>query len=286
MLKSSELTLAPDQSLYHIRLTDKTLADNVILVGDPDRVNLFRRFFERVESESQHREIHALTGIRQGKRFTVLSTGMGSGCIDIVATELDAAANFDLPTRTLRPQHRTLHIVRIGTSGAIQPDIPCGSVVASRHAIGLDGLLNHYRHGEAGFLSDMQTAFLTHMHLSPNLATPYCVQGSERLLRQLADSMVHGITVTAPGFYGPQGREIRLVPAIENLNERLASYQYNGIPVTNLEMETAPIYGFANALGHEALSVSLIIANRPTGQFLSEFRQPMEQLIEHTLNQM
>ena len=278
-IKESELVLAPNGSLYHIHLTGENLADNVLLVGDPERVNMFKEIFETVEFESMNRELHALTGKYHGERFTALSTGMGCDNIDIVATELDAAANFDLTTRTVKAEHRSLNLVRIGTSGSIQSNVDCGSRVASRYAIGMDGLLNYYRHPNDGFEKEMEQAFAKHMDLDNRLATPYCVKGSERLLGIVGEGMVHGITVTAPGFYGPQGRNIRLTPSVENLNERLAEFSWNGTQVTNLEMETSAIYGFARALGHEALTVCLIIANRPKGTFLNDYHQPMKETI-------
>ena len=278
-IKESELVLAPNGSLYHIHLTGENLADNVLLVGDPERVNMFKEIFETVEFESMNRELHALTGKYHGERFTALSTGMGCDNIDIVATELDAAANFDLTTRTVKAEHRSLNLVRIGTSGSIQSNVDCGSRVASRYAIGMDGLLNYYRHPNDGFEKEMEQAFAKHMNLDNRLATPYCVKGSERLLGIVGEGMVHGITVTAPGFYGPQGRNIRLTPSVENLNERLAEFSWDGTQVTNLEMETSAIYGFARALGHEALTVCLIIANRPKGTFLNDYHQPMKETI-------
>lgn len=278
-IKASELVMAPNGSLYHINLKGDTLADDILLVGDPARVNMFKDIFDNVEYESMNREMHALTGSYHGHRFTALSTGMGCDNIDIVATELDAAANFDLESRTPLTNHRKLRMVRIGTSGSLQADIPCGSLVAARYAIGLDGLLNYYQHDDQGFEKEMEQAFVTHMNLSDRLATPYCVRGSQSLLSQVASDMHHGITVTAPGFYGPQGRHIRLAPSIEQLNEHLAEFSWNGTPVTNLEMETSAIYGFANALSHEALTVCLIIANRPTGTFLNDYHDAMRQTI-------
>lgn len=278
-LKASELVLAPNGSLYHINLTGETLADNVLLVGDPDRVNMFKEIFESVEYESQNRELHALTGRYHGVRFTALSTGMGCDNIDIVATELDAAANIDLVSRTPLPEHRSLNLVRIGTCGSLQADVDCGSLVASRYAIGLDGLLNYYQHGDEGFELEMQAAFVRHMQFSPLLATPYCVRGSETLLAKIAQGLHQGITVTAPGFYGPQGRNIRLAPSIADLNEKLATFSWNGSKVTNLEMETSAIFGFANALGHQAMTVCLIVANRPAGTFLNDYHQPMKAAI-------
>ena len=198
-IKESELVLAPNGSLYHINLTGETLADNVLLVGDPDRVNMFKDIFESVEYESQNRELHALTGRYHGVRFTALSTGMGCDNIDIVATELDAAANFNLQSRTPRKEHRTLNWVRIGTCGSLQADVDCGSLVASRYAIGMDGLMNYYQHGDEGFEHAMEEAFSQHMQLDPKLAKPYCVRGSEMLLNKIGEGIHHGITGTA-GF--------------------------------------------------------------------------------------
>lgn len=276
-MKASELTLAPDGSLYHIRLTRSTLADKVLLVGDPARVNMFKEIFDSVEFESENREIHVITGTYHGSHLTALSTGMGCDNIDIVLTELDAALHVE-QGQWYDQTDRHLELVRIGTSGSLQPDIDCGSVVASAYAIGLDGLMNYYREWDFP-LSAMNQAFMVHMGLNHRLASPYCVRGSEKLLLQLAPDFSQGITVTAPGFYGPQGRTIRLHPAIDNLNEKLASFNWHNVKVTNLEMETSAIYGFAHMLGHEALTVCLIIANRPNGTFLNVYHPQMRQLL-------
>ena len=267
MIKASELPLAPDGSLYHIRLKADTLADRVLLVGDPDRVDMFKDIFEKVEFESRNREMHALTGYYHGTRMTALSTGMGCDNIDIVMTELDAAANG-----------RKLCLVRIGTCGSLQEDVDCGSVVASRYAIGLDGLMNYYREWIPA-LPEMDQRFMVHMGINRRLAQPYCVASSDSLLGSVAIDMVHGITATAPGFYGPQGRTVRLHPAINNLNDKLASFSYDGVSVTNLEMETSAIYGFSHLMGHEALTTCLVIANRPLGTFLNDYHDRMRQLV-------
>lgn len=276
-MKPSELPLAPDGSLYHIRLTSSTLANKVLLVGDPERVNMFKEIFDSVEFESQNRELHALTGTYHGTRMTALSTGMGCDNIDIVMTELDVAADS-----------RSLQIVRIGTSGSLQEDIDCGSYVASAYAIGLDGLMNYYKEWieKNGKWKDLEDAFLQHMGLDNSLARPYCVKGSEMLLNKIAFDMHHGITATAPGFYGPQGRTVRLHPSIENLNEKLASFSYDGTHVTNLEMETSAIFGFSHLLGHEALSVCLIIANRPKGTFLNDYHPQMRKLVGRVVERL
>lgn len=283
-MKPSELPLAPDGSLYHIRLTRSTLADKVLLVGDPERVNMFKDIFDSVEFESQNREIHALTGTYHGTRLTALSTGMGCDNIDIVLTELDAALHVE--NGEWQPDNdRHLQLVRIGTSGSLQPDIDCGSVVASAYAIGLDGLMNYYREWDFP-LSPMNQAFMVHMGLGHRLASPYCVRSSEQLLISLAPDCHQGITVTAPGFYGPQGRAVRLHPSIDNLNDKLASFRWNNVRVTNLEMETSAIYGFAHLLGHEALTLCFIIANRPNGTFLNDYHAQMRQLVGTTVERL
>lgn len=305
-MKASELVLAPDGSLYHIHLDSSTLADKVLLVGDPGRVNMFKDIFDSVEFESQNRELHALTGTYHGTRMTALSTGMGCDNIDIVMTELDAALRVE-NGKWKEESNRHLQLVRIGTSGSLQADIDCGSRVAAECAVGLDGLMNYYKEWETP-LPEMEQAFAAHMQLPAGTARPYYVQGSATLLELVAYDMHHGITATAPGFYGPQGRTIRLHPAIEGLNEKLASFEWTdytrtfrternprevrnlkeitGLRVTNLEMETSAIYGFSHMLGHEALTVCLIIANRPTGRFLNDYHKPMRELVGTVVERM
>lgn len=279
-MRPSELPLAADGSLYHIHLDSSTLADKVLLVGDPDRVEMFKGIFESVEHESRNRELHALTGRYHGTRMTALSTGMGCDNIDIVMTELDAATRVE-NGKWKAECDRRLQLVRIGTSGSLQEEIDCGSRVASAYAIGLDGLMNYYKEWveEGGKWKSMEESFLQHTGFVGNIARPYCVEGSKTLLNRIAHDMHHGITATAPGFYGPQGRTVRLHPSIENLNEKLASFRWDGLPVTNLEMETSAIFGFSHLLGHEALTVCLIIANRPKGTFLNDYHEPMRELI-------
>ena len=285
-LKSSELVLAPNGSLYHINMTGDNLADDIFLVGDPGRVDMFKELFDSVEYESQNRELHALTGTYHGHRFTALSTGMGCDNIDIVVTELDAAANIDLKSRTVKPGHRTLNMVRIGTSGSLHSEIPCGSLVASAYAIGLDGLLNYYEHSDDQLEEAMTQAFVKHMQFPDRLARPYCVKGSKVLLDKVADITVQGITATAPGFYAPQGRHIRIAPSIKDLNEKLASFEWDGLKVTNLEMETSAIYGLSKIMGHNALTVCLIIANRADGTFLNDYHSQMRDTIVNIMERM
>lgn len=287
-MKASELVLAPDGTLYHIRLDAGKLADKVILVGDPGRVEMFKQIFDSVEFESYNRELHALTGSYHGTRLTALSTGMGCDNIDIVMTELDAAANLVARRGEVdasRP-HRSLNIVRIGTCGSLCVQVGTGSVVASAYAVGLDGLMNYYACDNSLFEEDMLAAFEAHMGLPAGQARPYCVRGSEALLRRMAEGMHKGITVTAPGFYGPQGRNIRLRPAVADLNERLMAFGWNWLSVTNLEMETSAIYGFARQLGHQALTVCLVIANRVDGTFLNDYHDQMHALIDKLMSRL
>ena len=285
-MKSSELVLTPSGSLYHINMTGYNLADDIFLVGDPGRVNMFKELFDSVEYESMNRELHALTGTYHGHRFTALSTGMGCDNIDIVVTELDAAANIDLKSRTVKPGHRTRNMVRIGTSGSLHSEIKCGSLVASAYGIGLDGLLNYYEHSDNQLEEAMTQAFERHMQFSERLARPYCVKGSETLLEKVSDITVKGITATAPGFYAPPGRHIRIAPAVKDLNERLATFEWDGLKVTNLEMETSAIYGLSKIMGHNALTVCLIIANRADGTFLNEYHSQMRETIVNIMDRL
>lgn len=284
--KSSELVLAPNGSLYHIYMTGENLADDIFLVGDPNRVNMFKEIFDSIEFESQNREIHSLTGSYHGHRFTALSTGMGCDNIDIVVTELDAAANIDLKSRTIRQNHRSLNMVRIGTSGSLHSEIPTGSLVASAYAIGLDGLLNYYQHDDSQLEEAMTQAFVSHMQMPDRMARPYCVKGSNELLAKVSNITKQGITATAPGFYAPQGRNIRIAPSIPDLNKKLASFQWDGLKVTNLEMETSAIYGLARIMGHNALTVCLIIANRADGTFLNDYHSQMRDTIVGIMDRM
>ncbi len=283
-IKASELVLAPNGSLYHINMTGDTLADDIFLVGDPHRIDMFKEIFDSVEYESENREIRALTGRYHGRRFTAMSTGMGCDNIDIVLTELDAAANIELDSRTIRHSHRTLNMIRIGTSGSLHSDIKTGSLVASAYAIGLDGLLNYYDHDDSQLEEAMTQAFVQHLQLPERMARPYCAKASTMLLQRVAANMTHGITVTAPGFYAPQGRHIRIAPTVADLNERLATFQWDGLKVTNLEMESSAIFGLSQIMGHNALTVCLIIANRADGTFLNDYHTQMKDSIVEIMN--
>lgn len=286
MIRESELVLAADGSLYHIHLRGEQIADNVILVGDPQRVDMFKPMFGDIEYETLSREIHSITGSYKGKRITVLSTGMGTDNIDIVVNELDAAVNMDLEHRMVKSTHRSLNLIRLGTSGALHAEVPVGSIVASEYALGLDGLLNFYKHDSCVFEEEMVEAFCNHALLPQCFAQPYIAKGDNVLIKQLAFDSYKGITATAPGFYAPQGRRVRLEPTIANINGILASFNYKGNKIMNFEMETSAIYGLSKLLGHRALTMCLIIANRESGTFLNDYRSRMVNLIEQTLDRI
>jgi uridine phosphorylase len=262
VIPASELIINGDGSVFHLHLKPHELADTVILVGDPDRVKTVSDYFDTVEFRVQNREFVSCTGNYKGKRLTVLSTGIGIGNIDIVLTELDALVNVDFATREVKPVHRALNLIRIGTSGSLQPHITTGTAVLSAISIGFDGLLNFYAGRNAVCLRDYEAAFTAHMQWNTQLPAPYFVAASEQLAHLFADITVAGMTVTAPGFYGPQGRVVRLSLADPQVNEKLGQFEYRGKVITNYEMEGAALVGLARLLGHEAVTICYIIADR------------------------
>lgn len=282
-IPASELPLQSDGAIYHLNLHPEELADNVILVGDPGRVAMISDLFDSVDIRKQNRELITHTGMYKGKRISVISTGMGTDNIDIVLTELDAVANIDLASRTVKEEHRSLNLVRIGTSGALNPDIECGSFVASSYGFGIDGVLRFYETGNL-IREDMVEAFVEHTGWDRTLPYPYCTPASPELLSRIAHDMPKGITVSAPGFFGPQGRAVRAGLKYPELNRKIESFNYEGMPITNMEMECSAIYGLGNALGHHPLTVCLIIANRVTGKFLDSYHDKMEELCRTVLD--
>ena len=284
-IPASELPLQADGAIYHLNLHPEELADNVILVGDPGRVEMISAMFDTVEVRKHNRELITHTGIFRGKRISVISTGMGTDNIDIVLNELDAVANIDLATRTVRDEHRTLNLVRIGTSGALRPDIGCGTFVASSFGFGIDGVLRFYAADDI-IREDMVDAFVSHTGWSPRLPRPYCTPASQELLERIGHDMRHGVTVSAPGFFGPQGRQVRARLRYPELNPKIETFEYLGNVITNMEMECSAIYGLGNLLGHNALTVCLIIANRVTGKFLDSYHGQMEELCRTVLDRI
>ena len=284
-IPASELPLQNDGAIYHLNLHPEELADNIILVGDPGRVAMISGMFDTVEVKKQNRELITHTGTFQGKRISVISTGMGTDNIDVVLTELDAVANIDLATRTVKDEHRSLNMVRIGTSGALNPNIECGSYVASTYGFGIDGVLRFYDTQDL-IREDIVEAFVRHTGWDRTLPYPYCTPASQELLDRIGHDMTKGITVSAPGFFGPQGREVRAGLKYPELNQKIETFDYQGTAITNMEMECSAIYGLGNLLGHHALTVCLIIANRVTCKFLDSYHDRMEALCRTVLERI
>jgi uridine phosphorylase len=285
-IAESELILNTDGSIYHLKLRPQDLANDVILVGDQGRVETISAHFEKIDCKIQNREFVTHTGWYKGKRITALSTGIGTDNIDIVLNELDALVNIDLSTRTINAQKKSLNIIRIGTSGALQGDIPIDSFVASSHGLGFDGLLNYYAGRDLCDESAIAESFMTHAGWLNGLPYPYVVTGSQKLMNQIAHDMTKGITATAPGFYGPQGRQLRLAPSLADLNEKLGSFRHGDHRVTNFEMETSALYGLGRLLGHECLTVCAIIANRVARQYSKNYHPVIENLIVTVLERL
>ncbi|VXC29297.1 nucleoside phosphorylase [Maribacter litoralis] len=285
-LRPAELVINEDGSIYHLNLLPEDIATTVITVGDPDRVSQVSRFFDTIEVKKGKREFHTHTGHLNGKRISVISTGIGTDNIDIVLNELDALVNIDFETRTLKKEHTSLNIIRIGTSGAIQPDIPIDSFLISKYAIGFDGLLHFYEHGSINY-PKIEDAFIAHTSWNANKARPYVLSYSEKLGKLFTDNRIRlGFTATNTGFYGPQQRQLRIKPSQMELMEKLSTFSYNNIQLTNLEMETSGIYALSQLLGHEAVSLNCILANRSTGEFSVTPTESVDRLIEFCLKRL
>jgi len=278
-LPPSELILNERGAVYHLDLRPGELADTVITVGDPDRVERISRHFDDVEVRRQHREFVTHTGTLAGRRLTVVSTGIGTDNIDIVLNELDAVANIDLERRVVRDSLRRLDIIRIGTSGSLQADIPVDAFVASSHGIGIDNLMHFYAYEPNAEEWQVRQAFPRHTRLGEPFALPFVKGGSPGLLKLFTQGFSHGMTVTCPGFYGPQGRVLRLPLSQPGLNDMLGSFQYGNLRITNYEMETAAIYGLGQLLGHRTVSLSAIVANRVDGSFSADGGAAVDRLI-------
>lgn len=282
----SELIINSDGSVFHLHIRPENLADKVILVGDPGRVDLVSSYFSDIESTSSSREFRSVTGHYWGTRFTVLSTGIGCDNIDIVMNELDALANIDFSTREIKPVRRKLTILRIGTCGVIQPDIPLGSYVFSKVSAGFDGLLNWYGDRDAAVMKDVEEAFLAHMDWNKYLPIPYFVKSSDELTSLFKDCTVPGMTVSASGFYGPQCRVVRLPLAMPDMLERLESFRFGELRFTNFEMEGSAIAGLARKLGHEGATVCLAIAHRWAKDADTDYKSMMGELVEMCLDRL
>ena len=285
-IPESELIINDDGSAFHIHLKPEELADKVILVGDPGRVDMVGEFLEEKEFRHASREFVSITGKYKRSRITVLSTGIGTDNIDIVLTELDSLANVDFKTREVRPDHRRLTILRIGTSGAIQPDIPLGSFIFSEISVGCDGLLNWYADRDKVNIPEMEEAFKKHTHWDSRLSSPYFVKAGQRLIDAFRDCTVKGVTISAQGFYGPQGRVVRLPLAMPDMLETFESFRFGEYRITNFEMESSAVAGLAAHLGHEAGTVCCAIANRYLKDSNTNYKPRVRQLVELALGKM
>jgi uridine phosphorylase len=285
-IPESELIINDDGSAFHIHMLPGDLADNVILVGDPGRVAMVKNLFDTIEREGASREFCWATGTFNDKRITVLSTGIGTDNIDIVMTELDALANIDFESREVKPEHRTLDILRIGTCGAIQPEIPLGAFIFSHISVGCDGLLNWYENRDSIALLDFEEAFKKHVHWDKHLPDPYFVRASQKLIDRFADCTVKGMTISASGFYGPQGRVVRQGLAMPNMLEDFESFEFGGYKITNFEMEGSALAGMAAKLGHNAGTVCCAIAHRYLKDANTNYKARVAELAEVALQRM
>ena len=285
-LAETDLILNTDGSIYHLHLREEHIADNVIIVGDQGRVSEISKHFDKIETKIHNREFVTHTGVLGKNRITVLSTGIGTDNIDIVINELDAAINIDHQTRKAKSQLRKLNIVRIGTSGALQADIPVGSHVISQFGLGLDGLLHFYEYKFNDLERELGEKIGQHLQLNSEIATPYVCKGSAELFDKLNAGMIPGITATAPGFYGPQGRKLRLNPTDSSINDKLHSFAHKEYRITNFEMETSALYGLGNMLGHNCCTCCTIIANRIRQEYSKDYHKDVERLIQTVLERL
>lgn len=285
-IAESELIINSDGSIFHLHIRPEQLADNVILVGDPGRVAMFKPLFESIECEGASREFVWATGKYKGTRITALSTGIGTDNIDIVMTELDALANIDFNTREIKPEHKTLNIVRLGTCGALQPEIPLGGFILSHYSVGFDGLMNWYAKREEVTDTDMEQAFMKHMNWPKDLPTPYFVKASQKLIEHFSNETYRGMTISAPGFYGPQGRVVRQQLAMPNMLEDIENFRYGDWKITNFEMEGSAIAGIAKHLGHEAVTVCCVIAHRYLKDANTDYKPRVAQLVELVMDKI
>ena len=285
-LAASELILNPDGSVYHLALRPEHLGDLVLVVGDPGRVARISAHFEHIEHKSQNREFIAHTGSYHGTRITALATGIGTDNIDIVLGELDALVNIDLEKRTPKQEHKKLTIVRMGTCGALQEDIPVDELVVSHSGLGLDNVLHYYAHEQTDAELRVLQAFLTHTEWPDNLPLPYLATGDAALVERLGKDNHIGLTATAGGFYGPQGRQLRAVPSVGDLNEKFTSFQHEELRLLNFEMETSALYGLSGLLGHRACTVCTVVANRLRKEYSKDHHAAIDRMIGQVLERL
>ena len=285
-IKESELIINPDGSVYHLNVRPQDIANDIIFVGDQFRVEAITKYFDTIEFETQKREFKTQTGTYKGKKISVISTGIGPDNIDIVMNELDALVNVDFETRTIKPKLTQLNIIRVGTSGSLQADIPVDTILMSTHGIGTDNMLRSYAIDGISETA-IENAFIEQTNWDMTKGRPYIIEASKELIEKFASAEMHqGMTVTAGGFYGAQGRVIRLAVQDSELNSKIDSFQFNSLRATNLEMETAAIYGLSKLLSHHSLSLNAIIANRANGTFSTDPYAVVEKLIQYTLEKI
>lgn len=285
--RESELIINKDGSIFHLHLHPEDIANDIILVGDPGRVETVASYFDKIELKKQNREFCTITGELNGKRISVVSTGIGTDNIDIVVNELDAIANINLKTRTQNKEHKTLNLIRIGTSGSLQADVNVDTFLMSKRSIGFDGMLNFYRDRNSVSDLDFEKAFKEHVNWNKLLASPYVVDASEKLIKKLdGDDMIKGITISASGFYGPQGRKLRLPIVDPDINDKIEAFDFEGQKITNYEMESSAIFGLSKLLGHNAIAICAIIANRPKGEYSKDYQPIIEDLIQTVLKRL
>lgn len=286
IIPESEFIINPDGSAFHLHIKPEQLSDKIVMMGDPGRVTLTASFFDSIECEVQSREFHTVTGTYKGKRITALSHGIGTDNIDIVLTELDALANIDFETRTVKPDFKQLTMVRVGTSGGMQPHCPVGSYVVSEKSIGFDGLLHYYADSNKIRDIDFEEAFQKHVNWSPYHCSPYVVNADEELVDRIAFDMIRGVTISAIGFYGPQGRHVRLPLADPDLNAKIESFRYEEHSITNYEMESSAIAGLGRMMGHKCMTACAIIANRVALESNADYKGSTEELIKIVLERI
>jgi uridine phosphorylase len=287
MIKPSELIINPDGTIFHLHLKPENIADTILLVGDPERVEMISGYFDRTECRIQNREFITVTGWYNKRHLSVIATGIGTDNIDIVVNELDALANIDLKTREIKPELKSLKLIRIGTSGSLHADIPLNSFVISKKSIGFDGLINFYAGRNS--ISDLpfEKAFMEYTNWNNLLAKPYVINCSDSLFDLIAGSeTISGINISAPGFYGPQGRVLRIPVSDAELNQKIESFVYEGQKITNYEMESSAIYGLSKLMGHEALTICTIIANRATLDANESYQPVMKKLVKYILEKL
>lgn len=285
-IEESELIINQDGSIFHLKLKPEQIAKDIILVGDPGRVALVSENFDSIDYKISNREFITHTGKYKDKKISVIATGIGTDNIDIVLNELDALVNIDLKTRTIKEQKENLNLIRIGTSGALHEDMEVDSFLVSEMAVGFDGLLNFYADRDKVCNLEIETSFINHTNWNPYLASPYFINSSKTLTEKIGEGIMKGITISAPGFYGPQGRILRLKIQDPDINDKIRTFRFDNKRITNYEMESSALFGLSALLGHNAATVCVIIANRYAKKYSKDYKPAMKNLIKHVLDKL